>query len=523
MAHTTQRRYQIDFEKAEQSPSVFVTIPITSILSAYCVYYHIQDGIFNNKLSQHCIHHRYIKLFVYLDDKIQKKTQKQFDIPFWSIIPLFKDNTKENLENLQSSLNVYCNICINEQFSSQIQHIISQHQLNPMLTYVKKYIDKYYETEYKSQRKSTECLFSVKRHLNIAILIKSESQLTTLKINTTNVNKCCNKLMKNHINGYEIQAIVNWNSPNKNYQDLLSRIIDGCIVHNHYGLASFLPLEEDSMNYNDTQRENRVSNCLFLFTLLFRNHRHVYMIMKHSDLWQFLFNVFNVLMRHSVNVRYVDTKYIQLFAIFIRNTIYRWKYEHIQYMDNINIFETLCIVAKKTYTHIYRRSVKGRRNNILIYDLIREITQSFYLLSKDEVAYNKTKFNDHYIKKFKQTMMEHFQLPKSIKRKNKKKSLRVQICQTQLQRYQKDINEFIQSKSKQLNHLLFIKRIKNRKVIICRNNQCYRSNFNTPLSKFKLCADCKSVYYCSRECQKYDWNHFHRNHCSVLLSKHFCF
>eukprot|EP01084_Bolivina_argentea_P004231 8054_1 len=50
-----------------------------------------------------------------------------------------------------------------------------------------------------------------------------------------------------------------------------------------------------------------------------------------------------------------------------------------------------------------------------------------------------------------------------------------------------------------------------REHVICGNLRCNDKN-----GKFKLCAQCQLVYYCSRKCQKIDWTH-HKYFCRLLI------
>merc|ERR1712129_191907 len=48
----------------------------------------------------------------------------------------------------------------------------------------------------------------------------------------------------------------------------------------------------------------------------------------------------------------------------------------------------------------------------------------------------------------------------------------------------------------------------------CNNVQCKNRKIAT--DNFFKCSKCKMVYYCSRRCDKRDWNAYHRNNCQKL-------
>ena len=51
--------------------------------------------------------------------------------------------------------------------------------------------------------------------------------------------------------------------------------------------------------------------------------------------------------------------------------------------------------------------------------------------------------------------------------------------------------------------------------IKCGNLFC---NQNNKHNEWKKCARCKVIYYCSKKCQKYDWNKLkHRNICDMII------
>ncbi len=41
----------------------------------------------------------------------------------------------------------------------------------------------------------------------------------------------------------------------------------------------------------------------------------------------------------------------------------------------------------------------------------------------------------------------------------------------------------------------------------------------TDLRKHKVCSACKSAFYCSGDCQKYDWQKKHKGECKELAAK----
>ncbi|KAF6753974.1 hypothetical protein DFP72DRAFT_1126794 [Ephemerocybe angulata] len=59
-------------------------------------------------------------------------------------------------------------------------------------------------------------------------------------------------------------------------------------------------------------------------------------------------------------------------------------------------------------------------------------------------------------------------------------------------------------------------------VAVCSNFECKSKLTSNQLVHMKKCSGCSTVFYCSRECQKNDWNTFHRSECAPLRVDYFC-
>ena len=502
--------------------SIDIELTIESIAVAYLLYYHnfklpiaITGNCFENYFNlQHCF-----KDILYCKNLIRKHIKKEIRnvIKPFNVEILYVDNKRTMIQNFQSILNIFCNLCIHKNFFCMISNLCSD--LNICNDFKKHF--EHLPIHFKHHLTSQQQCFDAK-DLNIRMTITSpnteikppiiNSEINRLKIDIMNVNKCCKTIMLNNYNGYHIEVDINWNSLRKGCVDLLSRIADGCLANSNNGLPSFMPTLSKNDQLTFQQRTNRINNSFTFMQLFLTNRRYKYNIMKQPVLWRFLFNNVNQLIIHNNHNHPLFDIYIDLIIIMIKHTMSAWTYEHIMYIDKINIFEHLCIMFKDKYAYSHKKTCHyGREHIKQIYQIIVAMTKSFYMLSKDVFTDTKSlcKYKAYYITKFENVTKRHWTIQFSDTQHdaNKMQSL---ICEQQLNQYQRDINQFLKKGSK------YIQFKKDQSIKICRNAKCDKNNIDNRGLDLQICSGCKTVYYCNRECQKYDWNKFHRFHCHLM-------
>eukprot|EP01084_Bolivina_argentea_P120636 213853_1 len=88
-----------------------------------------------------------------------------------------------------------------------------------------------------------------------------------------------------------------------------------------------------------------------------------------------------------------------------------------------------------------------------------------------------------------------------------------------------EIGEYYRKKCQQFVKRLSIKHINGHTY--CQRNKCHKNKLKQQL---KLCSNCRTVYYCSKRCQKIAWKYEHKQRCAKLKlfqffkeSRHICF
>ena len=191
---------------------------------------------------------------------------------------------------------------------------------------------------YNLMKQRKQYIYTDDLYLIIRIASCDHRVIKTLTINTSNINRCCKHIMINIYIGNIIVVRLHCDGLTKHYQDFISRICDGCFAYTQNGLKSFLPMLPGHNMYNDTvKRKAQLANfCVFL-PVLITNYRYIYNIMKHPSLWKDIFDAFVELIDFCPDN--MDLEYIGLIITFINATMIRWRYEHIHYLQEIELFE----------------------------------------------------------------------------------------------------------------------------------------------------------------------------------------
>ena len=502
-------------------------LPIDSIIAAYLLYFLRLD--LSLVITENCFEN-YYHLMEYFNDFLKWKNEIRYTLKHKFIVKqiniglLFADIKKTMIQNLNSIFNIFCNLCIHKDFFYKIAKIcidLNNDDIFISGSWIPVFPENYmrFHEYFKCDAKKK---YIKTNDFNVTIKIMSPiTGLNILKFNTSNVDKCCKILRLHNINGNQIEADIDWNWLCKKNHDLLSRMTDAYLTCSSNGVLSFLPCLPDDMKCRRFKEiGNRMNNCFILTRLLLRNHRYKYNIMRKPILWRFIFNTLKELIRCNHQNHRLSDIYVDLILMLIQETMSKWTYEHIQYIDNINIFEDLCIMIKERNVHHHKTCPVGQTCIDHVTQIMLHITQVFYMLSKDVLIDHKSlsKYDDHYIKKFRRLMRKHLNKFENNKKNRKYRERKSQFIlgKQQMLKYQKGINKFLDCEPNEFKDLPFIKEKNNKSIKVCRNAKCNKSNFDGGISSFKICSKCKSVFYCTRKCQKIDWNECHRKHCYSL-------
>ena len=373
--------------------------------------------------------------------------------------------------------------------------------------------------------------------INVSI-VNGKKIIKTFWIHGQNVASRCKQLMEETKGcfDYGIVADVNHRFVNKEYEQLLLMVSVhvSLSMESYYAFFSFLVDEIISsnrcMDRLSDAASNAINNAIFLFQVVFRNHRMMNQWLNDAYKYETFFKCLRAVMDSKF---IVHPKYKLLLQIMASTYCY-WDCNHIQYLCDIGGVDSISIALKHAYYH----NNKSRAPEIgrIMVGLLHyadcliqqgeedhcDIMSYIFLKIVSELQFmdRRKKATQHYAKKMKKILSKtqgdrryRFEEPEIVKAGVKLTWKNNNVFK---QPYRKSKRKYIIKKN--LKYMNFIK--------ICANYKCnkfkIKGSHRTKSKSFKMqkCKRCQCVNYCCRKCQKYHWKHEHRFHCDELKKKH---
>ena len=309
----------------------------------------------------------------------------------------------------------------------------------------------------------------------------NKNQIT---INAHNVSKNCDRILdafkKNHTIKYNIQ----WNAMYKDTNVLLNVMAKNIILKLSDKIDLFL-------NDNISYEVNQIYNLNFLMHILFVNNLIMKNFMNDVFKWKKLFVLFKKLLLHK---HIMNPKCLSLAVLLSQTQIY-WTIEHIRYLNEIEFYKAMCIGIKKSYF---------KNDFINVHNIVCSITYNYYVIVNNQ---QETQFWYTIFKRFMdQTLFR--QKPQLTKKHKPSTKWLVSCCEyiSFINKYKNIVFDTEDNKIKS----------SYKKYKVCAYLKCSKLKTKKNKIKMKICKGCMLVYYCSRKCQKHDWNLKHRTLCQKL-------
>ena len=297
-----------------------------------------------------------------------------------------------------------------------------------------------------------------------------------------NVSKAIDKILVSYQSNKEILHTLEAACDHKSFknsmiQKLIHDIAIQIMIKTNVGSELFLV---DASQY-DTQR---IVNLNFFIRALFNNNLIVRYFMRHSVLWKPLFDLFKIILSHQCVFKY---KFV-LLCFLVLKTYTEWTIDHIAYFNKIELYKSLCMAVQTTSYH---------KHEVAIHFIVRLIILTYFTLTKQQQ--NTEFWFDNFYHLMNETLSEQERTRASYILSRILFCFRFgPPCILKPIEYH---SRFVMSKG--------------RKRKLCANCGVLKRRKNNV--KLKICEGCRLVYYCSKSCQKYDWNKKHRIECPKLV------
>ena len=312
-------------------------------------------------------------------------------------------------------------------------------------------------------------------------------------ISKHNASQCCDKLLNAYNNHYRIKHYISWFNLDKYVMNLIN-IITTCIILKSTTIIDILSISENA-EYSKCQ----IENLEFFIHIIFANPLILKNWMFDESKWKPLFILYKIILSHQ---HVMNPKFFNL-ACLISETQKYWKMEHLLFLIDINFTKALCHAIVKA--HYKERYIEQAFRKIAI-----SITHNFYIITH-QVKENEFWFDEFKemmdITLFRQRCRINNRVRYQITHRHHKNEFRV--------RYLSFAYDYHRMRYMDCVPRTFLP-LRNRIFKACAYYNCKVVRTNTNKIKMKICKGCKLTYYCSRKCQKCDWNSKHRRECQRL-------
>ena len=350
-------------------------------------------------------------------------------------------------------------------------------------------------------------LFAMKNTtLDVHIINPQSTVPKTISINRCNVSSSCNQLLYAHKKTYSIKHTISWESLKcKSSINLIFDIGFELILKssNFVDLLINHQYKSSSQEYPMIKILIEIYNLEFFINIMFYNNLIIKKIFSDESKWKPLIMFFKRMWLYQKK-QHLQSKYDSLALLLGKSQRY-WNLEHYKYMVDIRFEKAL---LHSVYISFYHCKISTIIT--VTYTILQNCKRQF-IIEED----NHEIWLDFQNKIEKETKKYRRKFNNKLKRSNYSMNLKrmIKVYDEFVDDYLVPVPVLMTSKPPKFYCATLQECVKP-----CAYNKCKNMKYIDSESKIKMkiCKGCKLIYYCSRKCQKCDWNSRHRYQCLRL-------